>query len=298
MAKSIFALGAEFSALSVQLGEAVKQQMITWKEREDRWAQLDKKVEQVASQAPSKVVLDVGGKKFATSKSTLLSMPDTFFTAMLCSDRWKPNDKGAYFIDRNPKHFGRILDYLRYGKLRVADLSAEQMECLEEELDFYQITDPTKQQITPVSFISTADFNATNNNQTIKRITQSKHVQAIRLNKELNTGKRYEWTIRLDAIEGSYWIAVGVGDINTKNYGQMYGISSQDQVVPSTKHCTVSGDWETGDLIHTEYNNLQVIISNKRTGRSHTVQVPSEAIMYPFFDVYAKGLTITVVHFK
>jgi hypothetical protein len=90
--------------------------------------QLEKKVEEVASQAPSKVVLEVGGKRFAASKSTLLSAKDTFFTAMLCSDHWKPNEDGAYFIDRNSKHFGRILDYLRTGKLRVADLHHEQLE--------------------------------------------------------------------------------------------------------------------------------------------------------------------------
>lgn len=47
---------------------------------------------------------------------------------MLCSDHWKPNDDGAFFIDRNPKHFGRILDYLRTGKLRTADLHKEQLE--------------------------------------------------------------------------------------------------------------------------------------------------------------------------
>ncbi len=104
----------------------IQQRLQIVSEREKRWEELDKKVVELASIVPSKVVLDVGGKRFATSKSTLLSHPDTFFTAMLCSEHWKPSEDGSYFIDRSPKHFGRILDYLRSGTLIIADLHEEQ----------------------------------------------------------------------------------------------------------------------------------------------------------------------------
>lgn len=42
-----------------------------------------------AEKAKSKIVFDVGGQRFATTKETLLSQPDTYFSAMLGSDMWK-----------------------------------------------------------------------------------------------------------------------------------------------------------------------------------------------------------------
>ncbi len=110
-----------------QLDDIVQQHLQLLNEKEKQWEELQKKVE-LASAALSTVVLNVGGMRFETSKSTLLSHTDTFFTAMLCSDRWKPRNDGSYFIDRSPKHFGRILDYLRTDKLPVADLHKEQIE--------------------------------------------------------------------------------------------------------------------------------------------------------------------------
>ncbi len=111
-----------------QLDASIQQRLQLLNEREKRWEELEKKVELIACAAPLKVVLNIGGKRFEASKTTLLTSPDSFFTAMLCSERWKPSEDGTYFIDRNPKLFGRILDYLRTGELRVKDLSKEQCE--------------------------------------------------------------------------------------------------------------------------------------------------------------------------
>lgn len=86
------------------------------------------------AQGPSRIVLDVGGERFTTSKSTLLRAEDSFFTAMLASGFWQPCEDGTYFIDRNPKYFGRILDYLRTGKLHITDLNFEQLEWYEIDM--------------------------------------------------------------------------------------------------------------------------------------------------------------------
>lgn len=51
----------------------------------------------------------------------------------------KPEEDGSYFIDRNPKLFAIILEYLRTGKLYVKHLDSEQLIALKEELDYYQI---------------------------------------------------------------------------------------------------------------------------------------------------------------
>ena len=52
---------------------------------------------------------------------------------------------GCYFIDRSPKHFGLIIDYLRTGKLDVEGLSSHEVEKLNEELDYFQIPNIKKE---------------------------------------------------------------------------------------------------------------------------------------------------------
>ena len=46
---------------------------------------------------------------------------------------------GVYFIDRNPKYFDRILDYLRTGEFVWKGLDELGREKLEKDLDYYQI---------------------------------------------------------------------------------------------------------------------------------------------------------------
>lgn len=60
------------------------------------------------------ITLNVGGQRFSTSRSTLTWIPNTFFTSLL-SGRINSveDDTGAKFIDRDPKLFRRILNYLR-----------------------------------------------------------------------------------------------------------------------------------------------------------------------------------------
>jgi hypothetical protein len=54
---------------------------------------------------------------------------------------------GTYFIDRNPKHFDRILDYLRYGEFKVEGLSEFDMDKLRADFDYYQIDLPDSLQV-------------------------------------------------------------------------------------------------------------------------------------------------------
>jgi hypothetical protein len=62
------------------------------------------------------VKLNVGGHKYLTSRSTLLSKGENLFTALL-SGRIESNmtEAGYYFIDRNGRYFEPILDYFRTG---------------------------------------------------------------------------------------------------------------------------------------------------------------------------------------
>lgn len=60
------------------------------------------------------VELNVGGTRFATTRSLLCQYRGTVLEAMF-SGRWQlPTDaKGRIFIDRNPRMFERILEFLR-----------------------------------------------------------------------------------------------------------------------------------------------------------------------------------------
>ncbi|CAH1957869.1 unnamed protein product [Acanthoscelides obtectus] len=83
------------------------------------------------------VHLNVGGKQFSTSKQTLTSIPDTFFTALLSGRISSLRDeKGAIFIDRDPKIFSIILNYLR---TREIELNGIDIRTLRHEAEYYNI---------------------------------------------------------------------------------------------------------------------------------------------------------------
>ena len=88
------------------------------------------------------VYLNVGGTKFATSKQTLISVENTFFTALLSHDEngdlipALKDYEGYFFIDRDPEPFRIILNYLRSGQLNVDNVD---LDTLLHEAEFYGI---------------------------------------------------------------------------------------------------------------------------------------------------------------
>lgn len=82
--------------------------------------------------------LNVGGKRFSTSRQTLLSIPDTFFTALLSGRIASLKDeKGCIFIDRDPNLFLVILNYLR---TREIDINGIDLRILRHEAEYYNIS--------------------------------------------------------------------------------------------------------------------------------------------------------------
>ncbi|XP_060588703.1 BTB/POZ domain-containing protein KCTD3-like isoform X1 [Ruditapes philippinarum] len=83
------------------------------------------------------IQLNVGGKRFATSKETLTWIQDSFFTSLL-SGRISSlkDDNGAIFIDRDPALFTVILNYLR---TKEVDLNNVDISSLKHEAEFYGI---------------------------------------------------------------------------------------------------------------------------------------------------------------
>lgn len=107
-------------------------------EEADRMA-LKRKVQETAVTASKKVKLDVGGKIFCIARSQLIDTRARFLQAMVESDEWEPDSDGAYFIDRSPKHFDRVLNYVRFGKMSYAGLRQDEIETLQETLEFLQL---------------------------------------------------------------------------------------------------------------------------------------------------------------
>jgi len=137
-------------ALSADIIKDIKEQISVLAAKEQKLEKLDEMMEQNAAKAKKKIVLDVGGKRYATSKDTLLSVEGTYFTGLLGSGRWQPDDDGSYFIDRNGKLFVHILEYLRTGKMDIEELNTKQKAALREEMDFYMIPFPTQARVSDI----------------------------------------------------------------------------------------------------------------------------------------------------
>lgn len=68
------------------------------------------------------LVLNVSGKIFATSRSTLVSVPGSVLSAMFDPDSSRPPAKlqdGTFLIDACPQSFAVILNYLRYKEVMI-----------------------------------------------------------------------------------------------------------------------------------------------------------------------------------
>jgi len=84
------------------------------------------------------VKLNVGGIKFNTTMNTLLK-GDTMLSKMFSSPLHKTRDENGYIlIDRDGKHFSKILNYLRNGVIPSLKDEAEAKELFQES-DFYCI---------------------------------------------------------------------------------------------------------------------------------------------------------------
>ncbi|XP_072551409.1 SH3KBP1-binding protein 1 [Salminus brasiliensis] len=82
--------------------------------------------------------LNVGGKRFCTSKQTLTWVPDSFFSSLLSGRISTLKDEtGAIFIDRDPSLFAPILNFLRTKELHPRSID---VHLLMHEAEFYGIT--------------------------------------------------------------------------------------------------------------------------------------------------------------
>ena len=82
------------------------------------------------------IKLNVGGQLFQTTRTTILSEPDSMLARMFDPEHQHilapcQVENGAYLIDRSAKYFEPILNYLRTGKL-IIDPNVSKLGVLEE----------------------------------------------------------------------------------------------------------------------------------------------------------------------
>lgn len=88
--------------------------------------------------------IEVGGAHFETTSTTLLAHPDcTLAYAFRIATEYNPN-KNTIRVDRNPKHFDKILDYMRYSEasliwLEDTSLSTLQLKEVLNEALYYAL---------------------------------------------------------------------------------------------------------------------------------------------------------------
>jgi len=107
----------------------------------EEWSAVENKLK--SSQTSSRVKLDVGGKVFSTSLSTVTNGKSGYFSAMF-SGRWQvAYQEGEIFIDRDPLGFPHILNLLRGEDINITVLSPQEKLRFEKDIEFYQVSCPS-----------------------------------------------------------------------------------------------------------------------------------------------------------
>lgn len=179
------------------------------------------------------------------------------------------------------------MDYLRHGELDVRDLTEKQKEDLVVDLDYYQITVPSK-------FIRVDTINFEFHDDDTRVVRKGTGHCGVLGHLGFSKGI-HKWSVVLNSITSSYWVMVGVGRFGTTTYATAYGVSSQNKVYPGDSACA-TGNWMTDDVIECtlDCDEHTLKIELKRTNFSHTCVNISKEKMFPFVDVYQPGLSVSI----
>jgi len=100
----------------------------------------------VASPWNDPIILNVGGTNFSTTLATLRSENGTFFEKMFRHGAVTTSSAdGTFFIDRNPKAFGYIMDFLRTGDMLVESRNSILRLQLLEDAEFFELPEVLKE---------------------------------------------------------------------------------------------------------------------------------------------------------
>jgi hypothetical protein len=172
-----------------------------------------------------KILLDIGGKIFATSQPTLTNGKSHFFTAMFSGKySTKPNEEGTYFIDRNPSMFQVILDYLRGEEIFQKEMSAKDKKQLLRDAQYFQIHE-LEENMTSVStnFVWTNGQNAELSENGKRATSNSYNGCFVYVNDPISTSKKQTINVTIDT-KNNAWAHVVLGTQKSfPSLGNYYG---------------------------------------------------------------------------
>ncbi|CAF3551021.1 unnamed protein product [Adineta steineri] len=154
------------------------------------------------------VLLNVGGKHFMTTRSTLSK--EESFLGRLC--QYEPDlktdvdDKGAYLIDRDPNYFNVVLNYLRHGKLILETNLVE--EGVLEEAEFYNIRPLIELVKEKIRERDRRKFNDCRTSR-VYRVIQCQEKEVTQLMSSLSDGWKFEQLIGHSPVGSSYMYPEG-----------------------------------------------------------------------------------------
>ncbi|KAA6383014.1 MAG: hypothetical protein EZS28_021459 [Streblomastix strix] len=130
-----------------EMTKRVRKQLIQQRvELELKRQQLESEKEEFAKQQSlinedTKIIeLNVGGEIFMAQKATLARYNHSLLARQLREEAPCQYDKnGRLFIDRNPKTFRLVLDYLRNGSLPAQFTSDEVKRAFEHDMEYFQL---------------------------------------------------------------------------------------------------------------------------------------------------------------
>ena len=136
----IAGLKAQLTETAEACGTHVEATNASLVQREEELRAEVRRMQEHAGQMEEVITLNVGGSKFTTSRTTLTGRPSFLATMFSGRHALQASGDGSYFIDRDPTHFRRILNYLRTGAIAVPEDEQEKAELL-CEVDFYALMD-------------------------------------------------------------------------------------------------------------------------------------------------------------
>ena len=96
---------------------------------------------QIMSRSSGIISVNVGGKIFTTTVATLTQEPESMLATMFSTEVPQVKDSnGNIFIDKNPKTFEIILDFLRSGQLIYDKESNISLRQLEVDADYFGLS--------------------------------------------------------------------------------------------------------------------------------------------------------------
>jgi len=281
-------------------------------ERIHQWKVTTSKLEK--THFPSVVKLNVGGKAFATSLGTLTRYTDSYFGVMF-SKRWetKPGEDGSYFIDKNPKMFPIILDYMRGEELDL-NLSPAKKSALLRDARFYQLDElvrmlgeefpppPTETewelQTSPNGYLS-------NNSRTFKKMCNGWNCNV--LGSIGWTAGIHQWTVSLDA--NCTDLMIGVAPATTTRAGanfasvgfylytldgKLYGQGVPFNRSQTSQRCNADG---TRITVKLDMDRKTLCYAVNGVWQTNNWRDLPAAILYPSFDVYSALATFSVMRY-